>query len=495
MQAPPRDPARARPGARRTRPPRGQVIESVTTVPAWRPPRSTAGRWMSRLDARTWRAVRRGLVMLALVPLMSIVAAKADHIVHDPLLGAYGIGVTFSTVAMMYLAFVRYRDPSLDVPLTGFEQPLVSFLVAVKNEEDNIDSCILSILRSDYQNLEVFVVNDGSTDRTGEVLAAIADEYPGLHVLTMEKSVGKKRALVAAARQAKGDVFAFTDSDCILAPDALRRCVAVLVHRPDVGGVSGHARALNAERNMLTKTQDVWYDGQFSVGKAAESAFGSVTCVSGPLAVFRKEAIYNYLPAWANDRFAGQEFPFATDRQLTGYVLGQRWKGKRLKAQFASDPFVASVDYPERQWRIEYLRSARVWTNVPATGRNFFKQQARWKKSFIRNLFFNGPYIWRRGTGPACLFYLHALWVVAAPLMFFRHLVWLPYQGQWALVGLYLAGVFTKGSVYAVAFKIQNPGCTRWVYRPLMSLLSSIGLSWLILYSAATVRKGVWHRA
>jgi cellulose synthase/poly-beta-1,6-N-acetylglucosamine synthase-like glycosyltransferase len=217
--------------------------------------------------------------------------------------------------------------------------------------------------------------------------------------------------------------------------------------------------------------------------------------VSGPLAVFRKEAIYNYLPAWANDRFAGQEFPFATDRQLTGYVLGQRWKGKRLKAQFASDPFVASVDYPERQWRIEYLRSARVWTNVPATGRNFFKQQARWKKSFIRNLFFNGPYIWRRGTGPAALFYLHALWVVAAPLMFFRHLVWLPYQGQWVLVGLYLAGVFTKGSVYAVAFKIQNPGCTRWVYRPLMSLLSSIGLSWLILYSAATVRKGVWHRA
>src|SRR5689334_23354831 len=104
MQAPPRGPARARPDARRTRLPRGQV-ESVTTVPAWRPPRSTAGRWMSRLDPRTWRSVRRGFVMLALVPLMSIVAAKADHIVHDPLLGAYGIAVTFSTVMMMYLAF------------------------------------------------------------------------------------------------------------------------------------------------------------------------------------------------------------------------------------------------------------------------------------------------------------------------------------------------------------------------------------------------------
>jgi cellulose synthase/poly-beta-1,6-N-acetylglucosamine synthase-like glycosyltransferase len=310
----------------------------------------------------------------------------------------------------------------------------------------------------------------------------------------MEKSVGKKRALVAAARQAKGDVFAFTDSDCILAPDALRRCVAVLVHRPDVGGVSGHARALNAERNMLTKTQDVWYDGQFSVGKAAESAFGSVTCVSGPLAVFRKEAIYNYLPAWANDRFAGQEFPFATDRQLTGYVLGQRWKGKRLKAQFASDPFVASVDYPERQWRIEYLRSARVWTNVPATGRNFFKQQARWKKSFIRNLFFTGSFMWRRGPGPAALYYGHALWVAAAPLMAFRHLLWAPLHGMAFLTLLYLCGVVLKGLVWGVAFKVDNPGDGRWRYRPLMSLLSSLVLAWLLPYSFATIRRGVWSR-
>ncbi|HEX4777060.1 MAG TPA: glycosyltransferase [Acidimicrobiia bacterium] len=475
--------------------PRGQVLASVADAPAWRQPRSRAGRWMSGLDPATWRAVRRGLVMLALVPLMSIVAAKADHIVHDPILGAYGVAVTFSTVILMYLAFVRYRDPSLDVPMTGLDDVKVSFLVAVKNEEHNIEDCVLSILGSDHRNLEVFVVNDGSTDRTGEILERLAREHPDVHVLTMENSVGKKRALVAAARHATGTVFAFTDSDCILAPDALRRCVAVLVHRTNVGGVSGHARALNADRNVLTKTQDVWYDGQFTIGKAAESSFGSVTCVSGPLAVFRKEAIYNYLPAWANDRFAGQEFLFATDRQLTGYVLGQRWKGQKLKAQFASDPLVSSVDYRARAWRIEYLRSARVWTNVPSTTRDFFKQQARWKKSFIRNLFFNGPYIWRRGFGPAALFYLHALWVVAAPIMFFRHLVWLPAHTQWLLVGLYLAGVFTKGAAFAIAYKAQNRHCTRWVYRPLMSLLSSIGLSWLILYSAATVRKGVWHRA
>jgi len=51
--------------------------------------------------------------------------------------------------------------------------------------------------------------------------------------------------------------------------------------------------------------------------------FGSVSCVSGPLAGFRREAIWNYFPAWAADSFLGREFRFATDRQLTGYVLGQ----------------------------------------------------------------------------------------------------------------------------------------------------------------------------
>lgn len=65
-----------------------------------------------------------------------------------------------------------------------------------------------------------------------------------------------------------------------------------------MGAVSGHCRALNAETNLLTRIQDCWYEGQFSIKKAFESVFGAVTCVSGPLAAFRRESIYNYIPAW-----------------------------------------------------------------------------------------------------------------------------------------------------------------------------------------------------
>ena len=281
---------------------------------------------------------------------------------------------------------------------------------------------------------------------------------------------GKKHALTEGVSIASGQVLAFTDSDCVLAPDALSRCVHALVTNPDFGAVSGHARALNADDTVLTRAQDTWYDGQFRVAKAAEATFGSVTCVSGPLAVFRRDAIMNYLPAWANDTFLGREFRFATDRQLTGYVLGQVWKGRELKRRYADSPLVADQDYPERHWRVGYVRSAHVWTTVPARIRPFLKQQVRWKKSFIRNLCFTGSFMWRRGPGAAALFYGHALFVAVAPLMAVRHLVWAPANGLFLLTALYLCGVLTKGFAWAIAFKISNPGTSRWRYRPLMSL-------------------------
>jgi cellulose synthase/poly-beta-1,6-N-acetylglucosamine synthase-like glycosyltransferase len=289
-------------------------------------------------------------------------------------------------------------------------------------------------------------------------------------------------------------MLAFTDSDCRMAPDAIERCIHALVRHREYGAVSGHARALNSERSFLTRVQDVWYDGQFGVSKAAEAVLGSVTCVSGPLAVFRREAIENYFPAWANDSFVGRPFRFATDRQLTAYVLGQRWVGRKLKERYRDDPLVATTDHPERQWRIGYVRSARVWTNVPETVQGFMKQQIRWKKSFVRNLFFTGTFIWRRGVRIAVIYYLHVTFVVVAPLMAIRHLVIMPLTGMWFLVLLYFAGIFLKGAIWGLAFRAQNPGSDRWVYRPLMSVVSAMFLSWLLPYSLLTLRKGTWTR-
>ncbi len=447
----------------------------------------------SREPAADLRQTTRRMIALAtLIPLTVILAVKAAGLGLNLVVNLYGIGVLGATIFVMYVAFGNYRDPSMDADVLH-ERPLVSCLLAVRDDVRAVEATIRSLLGQNYGNCEVIVVDDQSCDGTRELLEYLAEVLP-IRLIALDHNVGKKRALVLAAAQARGDYFVFTDSDCVVAPDAVYRCMLAFQAHPGIGAISGHTRALNPTASLLTRMQDVWYDGQFGVSKAAESVFGSVTCVSGPLAAFRREAIFNYLPAWAGDRFLGAEFRFATDRQLTGYVLGQRWIGRRLKRQYADSPFVAEVDYRDRRWGVAYVRSARALTNVPTTFSTVIRQQVRWKKSFVRNIFFTGRFYWRRGVMASLLFYSHVVWVALAPVLAFRHLVWLPLHGEFFLTGLYVCGVALKGSIWGLAYRVQNKGDRRWVYRPLMSLMSAFVLSWLLPYSILSLRKSVWSR-
>ncbi|MDP3014146.1 MAG: glycosyltransferase [Candidatus Subteraquimicrobiales bacterium] len=310
----------------------------------------------------------------------------------------------------------------------------------------------------------------------------------------LKKNVGKKRALGKAMAIAKGEIFAFSDSDSVWASDVIEKIVKIFGSDPFIGAVSGHVRALNSSKNVLTRIQDSWYEGQFSVRKAFESIFGAVSCVSGPLAVFRKEAIFNFIPAWENDFFLGQEFRFATDRTLTGFVLGSKSIGEKLKKKYVDSPFVKDYDYPLKNWKIVYSKSAKAWTNVPDTLKRMLKQQVRWKKSFIRNIFFTGSFYWKKPLLPSLFYYLHIIFVLVGPFIAFRHLIYLPIQGHIYSAFLYIAGIAFIGFVFGLAYKLENKDCHIWIYRPLMSLLSTTVLSWLIFYSALTIKKMVWSR-
>ncbi len=413
----------------------------------------------------------------------------------------YGFTVTVVIWTTFLVSFIYYKDPS-DVALTRAQHSLikpseylVSCMVAVHNEEDNIGRCIDSMLRQTYKNKEIIVVNDASTDKTFEIL----QEYRNSHrviVINLTKNVGKKRALAEAMAVAKGNLFAHTDSDSVWAADVLEKIVPIFQYDMKVGAVSGHGRALNGDKNLLTKIQDSWMEGQFSARKAFESVFGAVTCASGPLAVFRKEAIFNLLPAWTNDEFLGQEFRFATDRTLTGIVLGNKVIGSRIKKTFADSPFVKQVNYQLRKWQVVYCKSAKSWTIVPDTFSRFIKQQIRWKKSFIRNIFFTGSFYWRRPLPVAVVYYLHILFVLTGPFIVFRHLIYIPLMGDIFSGIIYILGIIFVGLMFGFAYRLEDDNNShRWVYRPLMSLLSTLVLSWLIFYSAITIRKMTWSRS
>lgn len=444
------------------------------------------------------RTVRAAAILFTLLLLLVILNAKFFFTErHNLFLFTYGLTVTSVIFFTFLLTHTRYRDPSEEIRRRGVSKklpkPFISCICAVYNEEKLITRCVDSLLSSTYPHKEILIVNDASTDGTRAVLDCYKDD-PRVIVLHLKKNVGKKKAIAEALLHARGEIYVFTDSDSVIAPDAIERIVEIFAFDKQVGAVSGHGRALNSGENLLTRIQDSWYETQFSIEKAFESSYHSVTCVSGPLAVFRKAAIYNYIPAWVNDSFLGKEFRFATDRQLTGYVLGSRYIGKKLKEKYADSPFMQTI-YPDISWKVLYCKSARVWTNVPNTYRKLVRQHVRWKKSFIRNIFFTGTFYWRKPLVPALKFYLGMLFTIVGPLIALRHFVYLPLTGN-VFSGVYYAGgIIFIGSLYAIAFKLEHPDSHIWIYRPFMSVISTLLLSWLIFYSALTIKNPIWHRS
>jgi cellulose synthase/poly-beta-1,6-N-acetylglucosamine synthase-like glycosyltransferase len=109
------------------------------------------------------------------------------------------------------------------------EWPAVSIVVAARNEERNMEAGVRSLLALDYPALQITVVNDRSTDSTGEILHRVAQEQPRLNVVDIVELpdgwLGKNHALHRGAEQSSGELLLFTDADVVFEPSALRRAV------------------------------------------------------------------------------------------------------------------------------------------------------------------------------------------------------------------------------------------------------------------------------
>ncbi len=443
------------------------------------------------------KLIRNLMVLIFLIAFILIINGKFYSSEGISFLTVYGITVTSVILLTFSIAHFKYKDPAIEIIEKNLnknkKKPFVSCVLAVYNEEKHIEDCINSLINSTYLNKEIIVINDASTDNTLKILNNFKKNSK-IKVLNLKKNIGKKGAIARGLKIAKGEIFVFTDSDCIVEKRAIDRIIQIFMYDKDVGAVSGHSRAWNSDKNIWTKIQDSWYEGQFSIKKALESSYGVVTCISGPLAVFRREAIFNFISAWEKDSFLGQEFKFATDRTLTAFVLGNEFIGNKLKKRYKNSWFVKSKDYPTKHWKTVYCKSAKVWTNVPDTFRKMIKQQIRWKKSFIRSIFLTGKFYWKKPIIPALLFYLKILFIFLGPFIVLRQLIYLPLSGNLLEPFLYLGGITFVGLTYGVFYKLENPNCHKWVYRPLMSLLSTLIISWFIFYSLFTIKNMRWHR-
>lgn len=115
----------------------------------------------------------------------------------------------------------------------------VSFTIIAYNEEKNIANCINSILNQDgLKDYEIIVVNDGSKDKTSEIVKDFQNKNKKIKFIDFKENKGRGFARYTAVKNAKGDYIAFVDADCILPNNWLRVCLFYLKEYDAVGGIA-----------------------------------------------------------------------------------------------------------------------------------------------------------------------------------------------------------------------------------------------------------------
>ena len=412
----------------------------------------------------------------------------------DFTIGFYSFLTTVVLFNIFLFSYLKFKDPILKNKDKSIDRdPLISIIIPVKNEEENIENCVQSVINSSYKNKEIIVVNDGSTDKTSNILEQLKKEYPDLlSVLHLPNNLGKKHAIEKAIEIANGEFYVFMDSDCNMANDAVENISKIFLSDKEIGAITGHGKVRNADNgNLLEKIQDVWFDGQYRIIKGMESSFSSLTCCSGSLSAFRREAIQDHINKWANDKFLGIEFKFATDRRLTAFILGETIENSKKFDK--NEMYNNETKVKSRKWKLKYSPSVNVEIGVPRTLRSLIKQQIRWRKSFIRSIFATGSIYWQRPLTVAIIYYLTIALRLFRPYIIIKSLIILPLTGDILSATFYLGGAMFTGLMYGIDVRLRNPGYPRWFYRPLMNVISTFIFTWLIIYAAITIKNKTWR--
>ena len=411
---------------------------------------------------------------------------------NDPLI-VYSTLMPLHALIVLCVGWVLYRNPAKGKA----GNQLVSVIVPVYNQKSMIEIVIDAIYQSTYQNIEVIAVNDGSKDGTMEILDNIAKKYPSLKVIH-KKNEGKRKAVAAGFYLSKGDYLVLIDSDSVIDCHAIEEFMKTFDANPKVGAVVGYAKVWNQKKSFLTKCQDVWYDYAFNIHKTTESVFGTVMCCSGCLAGYRRDAISNFMPFWVKAMIHNSD-----DRDLTSYTIATPWAKKEL-APFSKKLMESMAEYDDSEdraltahslieWKSVYVASAVVYTDVPERWKGYLRQQTRWKKGYIRSNFFVSTFFWRKNPLMSLIFYLEFMTTFTAPLITLTVLLYEPVilKHFW-IPAAFIAGSLLTGFAHGLDYKYRDGKTKNWQYKPIMNLIASFVLSWLVFPALWNFRKNEW---
>lgn len=236
------------------------------------------------------------------------------------------------------------------------EYPPLTILIAAYNEEDCIAETIESIFAVKYpSNLHIIVSDDGSTDRTSEIVHEAIEKYKLLkpfkitHVL-MPENQGKANALNNVLELVETDYCITIDADTYLFKDALQNLVSNIMNGPEnTAAVAGAVLVRNSRVNWLTKIQEWDYFHGIAVVKRIQSLYQGTLVAQGAFSIYLTTALFE-IGGW--DDTVGEDIVLTWALRDEGY-------------------------------RISYDERAICFTNVPDNYKQFFSQRKRWARGLI----------------------------------------------------------------------------------------------------------------
>jgi len=342
----------------------------------------------------------------------------------------------------------------------------VSILVPAYNEAVGIEPALRSLAASDYPVFEILVIDDGSTDGTGDIVEALA--LPRVRLMRQANG-GKAAALKTGARAASYDVLVMLDGDTVFEPETIRRLVQPL-RDPRVGAVSGNVKVGN-RKGLLGRWQHLEYVAGFNLDRRLLDLLQCITTVPGAVGAFRREAV-EAAGGMSTDTLA-------EDTDVTMGILRAGY----------------TVVHEER---------ARAWTEAPSSLTDLWRQRYRWAYGTLQVVWKHRRALLGRGADrrlgfvalPALLL-LQVLLPLLAPIIdvFALHALFTGSAGK--VIGTWVAYTVLQLALAAYALRLDKESLRPLWSLPLQQFVYRQLIYLVVIQAVVSALSGVhlpWHK-
>jgi cellulose synthase/poly-beta-1,6-N-acetylglucosamine synthase-like glycosyltransferase/peptidoglycan/xylan/chitin deacetylase (PgdA/CDA1 family)/spore germination protein YaaH len=348
-------------------------------------------------------------------------------------------------------------------PAAALPHPPLSIVIAAYNEAKVIQSTIESVLNTAYEGeIELIVVDDGSTDTTADIVRRMAAAEPRLHFYSQANG-GKSTALRTALLETHREIIVFLDADTRFERGTLAALIAPFADET-VGAVSGHAKVGNL-RSFIARCQDLEYTCGFNLDRRAYAQWNCITVAPGAISALKRTALD------AAGGFSLDTLAEDTDLTLCLHRVG---------------------------FRVAYAHDAIAWTEAPETFRTLAKQRFRWAFGTLQCLWKHADLVFNPDFKALGWFALPSMWfcqilLVAITPMIDLLLIFSLLTGNAAAMGIFFAAFMAMDMLLAVVACAMDdePLVKSWIILP-MRLIYRPLLSWVVWKAILKAFKGAW---